>query len=55
MMEECEEIENDAPDAGNACNASTTTGRQEHQAQHQAMQIARQLGVESKRSQSGNI
>ena len=30
-------------------------GGQEHQAQHQAMQIARQLGAESERSQSGNV
>ena len=51
-MEEYKEVENNAP---NAFDASATTGGQEHQAQHQAMQIARQLGAESKGSQSGNV
>lgn len=45
-MEEYEGMENDA---------STTAEGQEHQAQHQAMQIARQLGAESERSQSGIV
>lgn len=43
-MDEYEGMENDAPEA---FDASTTAGGQEHQAQHQAIQIARQLGAES--------
>ena len=45
-MEEYEEMENDA---------SIIAGGQEHQAQHQAMQIALQLEAEAERSQSGNF
>lgn len=51
-MEEYGEVENDTPDA---FDASATAGGQEHQAQHQAMQIARQLGAESERSQPRNV
>ena len=54
-MEEYEEMENDAPIEFDASDASTTAWVREHQAQHQAMQIARQLGVESEKSQSGNV
>lgn len=52
MMEEYEEMDDDAPDAANASNAPTAGGGQD-QAQHQGLQIARQLGVESERNQLG--
>ncbi len=43
-------MDNDAPNAGNASDTPTAGGGQD-QAQHQALQIARQLEVESERNQ----
>lgn len=50
MMEEYEEMDGEAPNAGNASDAPTAAGGQEHQAQHQALQIACQLGLKSERN-----
>ena len=51
MMEEYEDVENDASGASGA----TATAGHEHDVLHQALQIARQLELESERNQSANL
>lgn len=53
MVEEYEDMENDAPDASDVTSA--TVWGHEHEALRQTTQIARQLEVEVEKNQSGNL